>query len=59
MTVVWDLNDRCLEIKFKIAKQKDGANVGTEDEVAPVNFLLHSLFRQVDIHLNEKLVSTA
>ena len=55
----WDLNDHCLEIKFKIVKQEDGANVGAEDKVAPVNFLLHSLFRQVDLHLNGKLVSTA
>ena len=30
----------CLEIKFKIAKQVYGANVGIDDEVSPVNFLL-------------------
>lgn len=54
----WDLNDHCLEVKFKVVKQ-DGANVTPTDKVAPVNFLLHSLFRQVDLYLNGKLVSTA
>ena len=47
----------CLEIKFKIAKQVYGPNVGVDDEVYPVNFLFHSLFRQVD--LQRKIISTA
>ena len=55
----WDLNAHCLEVKFKVVKQEDRANVGTKDEVLPVNFLLHTLFRQVDIHLIGKFVSTS
>ena len=47
----------CLEIKFEIAKQEHGANVDEDDEVSPVNFLLHSLFRQVD--LQWKIISSA
>ena len=48
----------CLEVKFKIVKREYGANVGVDDEVSPVNFLLHSLFWQVEIHYNRKSVST-
>ena len=56
-----------LHIKYIITdeegnKIKDDRNLNGEptdncDQVAPVNFTLHSIFRQIDLSLNQKLVS--
>ena len=35
----------------------DGDPTPNTDQVAPVNFTLHSIFRQVDLSLNQKLIS--
>jgi hypothetical protein len=40
-------------------KKSDGTDVAAEDEVGPENLLLHSLFGQVDVTLNDKLISSS
>ena len=51
-----DLANTRLLVKAKITKSTGGDIVDT-DKVAPINLLLHSLFTQVDVSLNEKLVT--
>ena len=53
----WDLNDHCLELRLKVVKN-DGKDIAAADKVGPVNFLLHALFSQIDIHLNGTLITT-
>jgi len=58
-----DLSHTLLSVKLKII-QSDGSDLPKETDtvavnVAPVNNFLHSLFDQVDIFLNQKLVSTS
>ncbi|XP_035211046.1 uncharacterized protein F54H12.2-like [Stegodyphus dumicola] len=45
-------------IKVKILKS-DGKPLTAESKVGPVNLFLHSMFSQVDISLNERLVSSS
>ena len=52
----FDLSDHSLELQCKIVKL-DGAPIGADAKVAFVNHPLHSLFSQVDVHLNEKLIT--
>ncbi|XP_070556390.1 uncharacterized protein F54H12.2-like [Ptychodera flava] len=51
-----DLSSTLLLIKAKITKV-DGTNLGADAAVGPVNLWLHSLFSQVDVHLNGKMIS--
>lgn len=53
-----DLSQTYLEIKAKIVKA-DGTNLVAADDatIGPVNNWMHSLFSQVDVYLNQKLVS--
>ena len=37
----------------------DGANIEDAAAIGPVNLLMHSLFLQVDVALNDKLVSSS
>lgn len=53
-----DLSQTQLYIKVKILKS-DGKPLTAENKVGPVNLLLHSLWSQVDISLNERLVSSS
>ena len=53
-----DLGNTLLYVKAKIVKG-DGSDLKVEDQVAPVNLWLHSLWQQVDISLNDKLVSAS
>ena len=55
-----DLSKTKLHIKAKI-KKADGGDLSEEESknVAPVNNWLHSLFSQLDIFLNDRLVSTS
>ena len=55
----YDLNDHCLELKIKIVKRHGGADIVAADKVGPINFFLHSIFSQIDIHINGQLVSVA
>lgn len=52
-----DLRQAWIFVKAKITKA-DGSNIDSStDKVGPVNLFLQSLFSQVDISLNEKVIS--
>ncbi len=51
-----DLANSYLYIRAQILND-DGANLPQEAKVGPVNLFLHSLFSQIDVSLNEKLIS--
>ena len=53
-----DLTNTFLHLDMKITAA-DEANVADAAAVGPVNLLMHSLFSQVDIALNDKLVSSS
>ena len=53
-----DLGRTVLYVKAKIVK-KDKSNLGDDTKVGPVNLWLHSLFFQIDIQLNGKLVTSS
>lgn len=54
----FDLSQTQLYVKVKILKD-DGKPLAAENKVGPVNLLLHSMWSQVDISLNERLVSSS
>ncbi len=51
-----DLANTLLYVRAQIVKA-DGTNLPEDAEVGPTNLWLHSLFSQVDVSLNEKLIS--
>ncbi|XP_063912035.1 uncharacterized protein F54H12.2-like [Zophobas morio] len=51
-----DLSHTLLTLNVKLVKE-DGANFIATDKIVPVNNILHSLFSQVDVYLNQKLIS--
>ncbi|GBM22488.1 Uncharacterized protein F54H12.2 [Araneus ventricosus] len=53
-----DLADSYIHVKAKITKS-DGAPLPDNEPVAPVNLFLHSLFSQVDVSLNDRIISSA
>jgi hypothetical protein len=53
-----DLNNSLLEVTCRVT-QADGSNLAADAAVAPVNLLLHSLFKSVEVQLNGKRVSDA
>ncbi len=53
-----DLTNTLLYVRAKIVKG-DGTALTEDDEVAPTNLWLHSLWQQVDVSLNDKLVSAS
>ena len=53
-----DLAQTQLYVKAKITLP-DGSNLPADAPCGPVNLFLHSLFNQVDVHLNDRMVSTA
>ena len=53
-----DLANSYIQIQAKITNA-DGSNLADDAAVAPVNLWLHSLFSQVDLSLNEKLISSS
>lgn len=53
-----DLSETQLYVKCKILK-KDEKILTSEDKVGPTNLFLHSLFSQVDVSLNERVVSSS
>ncbi|CAH0384087.1 unnamed protein product [Bemisia tabaci] len=55
-----DLSHTLLSIKAKIVKNNGEAIVAADDdEIGPVNNWMHSLFSQVDVYLNQKIVSSS
>ncbi|XP_022088653.1 uncharacterized protein F54H12.2-like [Acanthaster planci] len=53
-----DLAHTLINVKVKVVNI-NGADLGEGVPVAPVNLLLHSLFSEVDVTLNDKLVSSS
>lgn len=51
-----DLSQTLLSLTIKVCKD-DGSNCAAADNSAPVNNILHSMFSQVDVYLNQKLIS--
>ncbi|XP_033107266.1 uncharacterized protein F54H12.2-like [Anneissia japonica] len=51
-----DLGQTMLRVKAKITKS-DGTDLDADDPVGPSNLLLQSLFSEVDISLNERLIT--
>ena len=52
-----DLANTQLYVKAKIVK-RDGTDIVAADRVGPVNLLLHSLFTEVDVKLNDTLITS-
>ena len=53
-----DLSNTYLHVRAKVTKP-DGSNLDAGTDVAPVNYWLHALFSQVDISLNDTLVTNS
>lgn len=53
-----DLSQTQLHVKAKILKN-DNSPMGKDADIGPVNLFLHSLFSQVDISLNERIISNS
>jgi hypothetical protein len=53
-----DLSDSFLRIRLKVC-HKDGSSLPETSTMGTTNLFLHSLFSQLDIYFNEKLVSTS
>ncbi|XP_072041591.1 uncharacterized protein F54H12.2-like [Amphiura filiformis] len=53
-----DLSQTQLYIRAKITLP-DGADIPQDAPVGPTNLFLHSMFNQVDVHLNDRMVSVA
>ena len=53
-----DLKRTLLNVKFKILK-KDGTNIDLQDKVAPINLTLHSLFKDVQLFMQQRLVTSS
>ena len=53
-----DLSNTLLFVKAKIVKA-DGTALVEADKVAPVNLWLHSLWQQIDVSLNDKLITAS
>ncbi|EFA12622.1 Uncharacterized protein F54H12.2-like Protein [Tribolium castaneum] len=51
-----DLSQTLLSLCIKICKD-DGSNYAADNNIAPINNILHSMFSQVDVYLNQKLIS--
>ena len=53
-----DLGKTLLQVKVRVT-HKDGSDLIEDDQVALVNFGLSSLFSQMDVYLNQKLIMTS
>ena len=51
-----DLNSTYIRLFFKILKG-DGTPTGTADKVSTANLTLHSIFSQIDVFLNDRMIT--
>ena len=51
-----NLKQTYLQVKIKVVKG-DGTELKIEDQVAPVNLIMHSLWNQIDCMVQQKLIS--
>lgn len=52
-----DLAETLIAMKVRILQDNNNALDATCNKVGPVNYFLHSMFSQVDVYFNQKLVS--
>ncbi|GFQ97238.1 uncharacterized protein F54H12.2 [Trichonephila clavata] len=52
-----DLSHTLLQVQVKI-KKKSGAAISTPDQVAPISYLLNTLFSECSVTLNDKQISS-
>ena len=52
-----DLANSLIHVKVKITKA-DGTNIDGADNVGPANLLLHTMFSEVDVKLNDVMISS-
>ena len=57
-TIYTDLGKTLLQVKVRVT-HKDGSDLTEDDQVALVNLGLSSLFSQMDVSLNQKLITTS
>ena len=55
---IWICTDTNLYVEAKVVCT-DGSPLPDDTDVAPVNLTLHSLFSQVDVSLNDRLVTSS
>ncbi|XP_025116122.1 uncharacterized protein F54H12.2-like [Pomacea canaliculata] len=53
-----DLSNTFLHVRAKVT-EADGSDLADGKDVAPINYWLHSLFSQVDISLNDTLITSS
>ncbi|GFT69245.1 uncharacterized protein TNCV_2253971 [Trichonephila clavipes] len=46
-------------LQYQLGTNLDGTSLAENEPVAPVNLFLHALFGQVDVALNERVVSSS
>lgn len=54
-----DLNNTMLHVKAKIVQEDGTTAIPADDVIAPVNYLLHAMFQQVEIYLNGTQISNS
>lgn len=52
-----DLSHTLLHLRIKVTK-KNGDNLGADDDVAPINYILKTLFSECAVFLNDKQVAS-
>ena len=58
-TEFWtDLSQSFLYVKFKIIQAADDSALANDANIAPVNNFLHSMFSNIDLYLNNKLITS-
>ena len=53
-----DLSQSQLYLKFKLTKS-DGTNLEADTKVVPVNNFMHSMFSNIDLYVNNKLITSS
>ena len=54
-----DLAETYIKVKIRIIEPRGNGGYGADDMVAPVNLILHSMWKKVDISFNGKRVSSS
>ena len=52
-----DLSNIYVYIRASIVNKSTGASITESDEIAPINYIHNTMFKQVDVYLDKKLVS--
>lgn len=55
----WNISDTLLRMRIKFTITKEDGTAPNWDTICPVNMLLHSMFRNIDLKINSKLVTNS